>query len=140
MENLRNTAQRIADEAYEAGNPIMSDAVYDATFGDASTHYELDIKTGQTTPLPLWMGSLDKKRDEKALDTWLDKTCTDNFVISAKLDGISALYDPENNKLYTRGNGETGCDISRFIKHLDLKSAKASAKKTLGLMMDAVSE
>jgi len=140
MENLRNTAQRIADEAYEAGNPIMSDAVYDATFGDASTHYELDIKTGQTTPLPLWMGSLDKKRDEKALDAWLDKTCTGNYVISAKLDGISALYDPENNKLYTRGNGETGCDISRFIKYLDLKSAKASAKKTLGLMMDAVSE
>lgn len=143
MENLRtqrNTAQRIADEAYEAGNPIMSDAVYDATFGDASTHHELDIKTGQTTPLPLWMGSLDKKRDEKALDAWLDKTCTDKFVISAKLDGISALYDPEHNKLYTRGNGQTGCDISRFIKHLDLKRAKASAKKTLNLMMDAVPE
>lgn len=143
MEDLRtqrNTAQRIADEAYEAGNPIMSDAVYDATFGDASTHHELDIKTGQTTPLPLWMGSLDKKRDEKALDAWLDKTCTDKFVISAKLDGISALYDPEHNKLYTRGNGQTGCDISRFIKYLDLKRAKASANKTLNLMMDAVPE
>ena len=139
MENLRCTAQRIADEAYEAGNPIMSDAVYDATFGDVSTHHELDVKTGQTTPLPLWMGSLDKKRDEKALDAWLDK-CTDKFVISAKLDGISALYDPEHNKLYTRGNGQTGCDISRFIKHLDLKRAKASAKKTLDLMMDAVPE
>jgi NAD-dependent DNA ligase len=123
MENLRNTAQR----AYEAGDPIMSDAVYDATFGDASTHHELEIKTGQTTPLPLWMGSLDKKRDEKALDAWLDKACTDKFVISAKLDGISALYDPEHGKLYTRGNGQTGCDISRFIKHLDLKRAKASA-------------
>lgn len=140
MEDLRtqrNTTQRIADEAYETGNPIMSDAVYDATFGDASTHHELDIKTGQTTPLPLWMGSLDKKRDEKALAAWLDKTCTDRFVISAKLDGISALYDPEHNKLYTRGNGQTGCDISRFIKYLDLKTAKASANETLNLMIDA---
>jgi NAD-dependent DNA ligase len=140
MEKLRNTAQRIVDDAYEAGNPIMSDAVYDATFGDASTHHKLDIKTGQTTPLPLWMGSLDKKRDEKALNAWLDKTCINTFVISAKLDGISALYDPEHNKLYTRGNGQTGCDISRFIKHLDLKRAKASAKKTLDLMMDTVPE
>ncbi len=135
MENL-GIAQRIADEAYEAGNPIMSDAVYDATFGDASTHHELELKTGQTTPLPLWMGSLDKKRDQKALDAWLDKVCTDKFVISAKLDGISALYDPEHGKLYTRGNGQTGCDISRFIKHLDLKRAKASANKTLDLMLD----
>lgn len=141
MANLRsNTAQRIADEAYEAGNPIMSDAVYDATFGDASTHHELDIKTGQTTPLPLWMGSLDKKRDEKALDAWLEKTRTDKFVISAKLDGISALYDPEHNKLYTRGNGQTGCDISRFLKYLDLRMARASVKRTLNLMMGAVPE
>jgi NAD-dependent DNA ligase len=140
MENLHKTAQRIADEAYEAGNPIMSDAVYDATFGDASTHHKLDIKTEKTTPLPLWMGSLDKKRDEKALNTWLDKTCTDKFVISAKLDGISALYDPKHNKLYTRGNGQTGCDISRFIKHLDLKGGKTSVKKTLDLMMDAFPE
>lgn len=133
--NVYNTAQRIADEAYEAGNPIMSDEVYDATFGDTSKHHELDIKTGQTTPLPLWMGSLDKKRGEKALDAWLD-THIDKFVISAKLDGISALYDPKHEKLYTRGNGQTGCDISRFIKHLDVNKAKASAKK----MLDAVLE
>ena len=140
MENLRNTAQRIADEAYETGNPIMSDAVYDATFGDTSTHHELEVKTGQTTLLPLWMGSLDKKRDEKSLDSWLDKTCTDNFVISGKLDGISALYDPEHNKLYTRGNGQTGCDISRFIKYLDLEKAKTIAKETFDLMLDAIPE
>jgi NAD-dependent DNA ligase len=130
----RNVSQRVADKAYEAGSPIMSDAVYDATFGDTSTHHELEIPTtaeGQTAKLPLWMGSLDKKRDEKALEAWLDKTCTDNFVISAKLDGISALYDPEDNKLYTRGNGHTGCDISKFIKHLDLERAKAGAKKVL---------
>ena len=136
MDNAKLTAQRIADEAYETGNPIMSDAVYDATFGDASTHHKLAMKTGQTTSLPLWMGSLDKKRDEKALDMWLDKTPTDRFVVSAKLDGISALYDPEHNKLYTRGNGQTGCDISRFIKHLDL----TSAKNTLDLMLEAVPE
>jgi DNA ligase (NAD+) len=133
-----SNAQRIADEAYEAGNPIMNDDIYDATFGDISTHEF--IKTGQTSTLPIWMGSLDKKRDEKTLNTWLDKTRTDNFVISAKLDGISALYDPENNKLYTRGNGRIGCDISRFIKHLNLDKARVSAKKTLNLMIDAIPE
>lgn len=138
MENLR-TAQRISDAAYEVGSPIMSDDVYDATFGDTSTHHELAM-TAKTTKLPLWMGSLDKKRDEKSLASWLEKTRTDRFVISAKLDGISALYDPENNKLYTRGNGQIGCDISRFIKHLDLKRARAGADKVLKLMLDAIPE
>ena len=85
------------------------------------------------------MGSLDKKRYEKILGRVARHTCTDKFVISAKLDGISALYDPDNNKLYTRGNGETGCDISRFIKHLDLKKAQTVAKNTLNLI-DAVPE
>ena len=142
MDPKRNTsrAQRIADKAYETGSPIMSDAVYDATFGDTSTHHELAIKTGQNTLLPLWMGSLDKKRDDKSLTTWLYKTSTDRFVISAKLDGISALYDPENNKLYTRGNGKIGCDISRFIKHLDLGKIKKDASEVLKTLLDAIPE
>jgi len=137
MENLRNTAQHIADEAYEAGNPIMSDKMYDATFGDTSTHHLLDISTEVKTKLPLWMGSLDKKRDEKSLDAWLNKTSTDKFIISAKLDGISALYDPEDNKLYTRGNGHLGCDISRFSKYLDMKSGKASANNTMLMLPES---
>jgi DNA ligase (NAD+) len=132
MAEAQREAQRVADEAYEAGNPIMSDAVYDATFGDASTHHKL---SRQTTPLPLWMGSLDKKRDEKALGAWLTKTCTDKFVISAKLDGISALYDPGRNKLYTRGNGQMGCDISKFIKHLDLTKMLAKMDVVPGALV-----
>lgn len=123
-----NNLQRIADENYLNGKPIMSDDVYDATFGDSSTHHEL---TGHNAKLPMWMGSLDKKRDEKSLKLWLNKTKTDTFVISAKLDGISALYDPLDNKLFTRGDGQTGCNISKFIKHLDLSIAKAGAKKVL---------
>jgi len=135
----RNTAQQLADEAYETGNPIMSDALYDATFGDTSTHHKLDLKKGPTS-LPIWMGSLDKKRNEKSLQAWLDKASTDKFVISAKLDGISALYDPYDNKLYTRGNGQVGCDISRFIKHLDLKQPKIAGKAVLDIMIDAIPE
>lgn len=116
-----NTIQRDdADEAYAKGRPIMSDADYDATFGDESTHHLATAltKPGKKVSLPVWMGSLDKKRDAKSLEAWLKKTSTDDFIVSAKLDGISALYDPKKNKLYTRGNGQTGCDISRFINHI----------------------
>ena len=140
MDNIMhfNATRRIADNAYESGSPIMNDQEYDAIFGDTSTHHELEIRNGQE--LPLWMGSLDKKRDEKALKTWLDKTCADKLVISAKLDGISALYNPEDNKLYTRGNGTIGNDISRFIKHLDLKHAMERANEVMKLMLEANSE
>ena len=72
--------------------------------------------------LPYFMGSMDKiKPDTDALDKW-KKKYKGPFVISGKLDGVSGLYSTENNekKLYTRGNGVDGHDISHFIEHLKL--------------------
>ena len=44
------------------------------------------------------------------------------YVISGKLDGISALYSTENGerKLYTRGKATEGMDISYMIPYLKL--------------------
>ncbi len=114
MDELRH----VCDEAYEKGSPVMKDDDYDAIFGDVSSHAAL--KTGKTTTLPVWMGSLNKTRNEKSLNTWLEKTSTYKIVASSKLDGISALYNPVTNTLYTRGNGVKGCDISRFVKHINM--------------------
>jgi len=121
-----NQLRRIADDAYEKGMPIMDDDEYDSTFGDDSTHDQL---RGCGVKLPMWMGSLDKKRDEKSLKLWLNKTVAETFIVTAKLDGISALYDLDAKKLYTRGNGLVGCDISRFIKYLNLTEARSYSAK-----------
>jgi DNA ligase (NAD+) len=45
-------------------------------------------------------------------------------VISDKLDGVSGLLSINDGKakLYTRGNGEVGADISFFIQYLNLPS------------------
>ena len=41
-----------------------------------------------------------------------------DYIISAKADGISVLYDMENKKLYSRGNGTYGQDLSFMIPYL----------------------
>jgi DNA ligase (NAD+) len=69
--------------------------------------------------LPYFMGSMDKiKPDTDSLKKWKVKY-KDDYVITAKLDGVSGLYELKENKeyLYTRGNGKYGQDISDFIKY-----------------------
>ena len=46
--------------------------------------------------------------------------------MSCKLDGVSGLYSTENEeeKLYTRGNGLVGQDVSNLIKYLNLPKEK----------------
>ena len=76
--------------------------------------------------LPYLMGSMDKiKPDTQALTRWSAKY-TGPYVLSCKLDGISALYTTEGSsgpKLYTRGDGKIGQDISHLIPHLNLPKA-----------------
>jgi len=73
--------------------------------------------------LPVWMGSLDKvKPASRDLALWLERFPPPT-VISDKLDGISALlqYDENDNiKLYTRGDGKKGQDISYLVPALNL--------------------
>ena len=54
------------------------------------------------------------------LQKWIKKYNTNDYVISEKLDGISAYYNKAENKLYTRGNGKTGSDISHILPHINL--------------------
>ncbi len=75
-------------------------------------------------PYELW--SMDKiKPDSKELEKWKNKF-TGPYIISHKLDGISALfmYTSETNtkQLFTRGNGKEGNDISNIIPYLIKKN------------------
>ena len=71
--------------------------------------------------LPYEMASMDKiKPDTNALFNWKNKY-GGPYVLSCKLDGVSGLYSTEGEepKLYTRGNGIEGQDISYLIETLD---------------------
>jgi NAD-dependent DNA ligase len=76
--------------------------------------------------LPYNMPSMDKiKPDTGVLEAW-SKKYTGPYVLSCKLDGVSGMYSTESSgeKLYTRGNGKVGQDVSYLIKFLKLPKIK----------------
>ena len=71
--------------------------------------------------LPLYLGSIDKIKntDEKKLQNWIKKF-PPPYIIESKLDGCSCLFINSNGvkKIYTRGDGIIGADISHLIKYI----------------------
>ncbi len=124
-----------ADEQYYNKNkPVMSDDEYDVFRSWAENKFpENDtiqkgheginlIACKNKVKLPYFLGSMDKiKPDSKVLSNWLKKY-NGPFVLSAKLDGMSALYINEKgeSKLFTRGCGNFGFDISHLIPYVKL--------------------
>ena len=55
------------------------------------------------------------------INTWKRRYNNGSVVISDKLDGNSCMlrYDNCVSKLYTRGDGKNGFDISHFINHIE---------------------
>ena len=81
---------------------------------------------GGSAPLPYEMWSMDKiKPDTDALAKWTKKF-KGPYVISCKVDGVSGLYTTEGSepKLYTRGDGIIGHDVSHLIPYLKLPIQK----------------
>nr|QFG74141.1 MAG: NAD-dependent DNA ligase adenylation domain protein [Megaviridae environmental sample] len=123
------TRLRQANQAYHSGISIMEDHEYDQLeeqlrelapdhpflkeIGSVPTDRHPKIE------LPIFLGSMDKiKNDEKKIKRFIKKYSPTTYVISHKLDGLSALYT--GSHLYTRGNGYIGSDISHLIRHLRL--------------------
>jgi len=80
------------------------------------------VATKNKVKLPYLMPSMDKiKPDTNALANWMQKY-KGPYVLSCKLDGVSGMYTTENGaaKLYTRGDGTTGQDISHLLPRLNL--------------------
>jgi NAD-dependent DNA ligase len=72
--------------------------------------------------LPYQMPSMDKiKPDSNALSNWMSKY-KGPYVLSCKLDGVSGMYSTHGGvaKLYTRGDGTTGQDVSHLLAVLNL--------------------
>ena len=78
--------------------------------------------THNKVALPYFMGSMNKlKPDTGAIERWKN-IYGGPYVLSTKMDGVSGLFVMKDGvkKLYTRGDGTVGQDISHFIPHLKL--------------------
>jgi DNA ligase (NAD+) len=130
---------RDANTAYYCNQvPLMADNEYDVLREYTLERFPQNIaaQEGHTAScavgeknkvtLPYEMWSMDKiKPDTAALDKW-KQTYKGPYVLSCKLDGVSGLYSTEGAKpkLYTRGNGTVGQDISHFLPYLNLPKTK----------------
>ena len=127
QQNINSIIQIINHLYYNEGTSPWDDATYDEFITILKDKYKLDytknvgseIKDGETVALPYFLASMTKHKTWKEIHHWM-KTYKAPYSISAKLDGISALYC--NNKLYTRGNGKIGRDISYLLPYLNLPS------------------
>ena len=138
-ENDLTNMLKLANAAYYGGKaPLLSDDQYDilrehtlADFPENETalaaHADVDMAFERNkVQLPYEMWSMDKiKPDTKALSKWMKKY-KGPYVLSAKLDGASGMYSTEGDepKLYTRGNGRVGQDVSHLIPFLRLPKEK----------------
>lgn len=126
----------VANAFYRGGEQIITDAEYDFTF-----IAELRIRNpahpflqgvepeaafvGKTVKLPVRMLSTEKAYTEDAIIKWVNriKKAAEEiainfdelvFLLTPKLDGFAAYDDGE--RLYTRGDGKRGTDITRVIQ------------------------
>ena len=112
---------------FNTNSTIVSDDMYDLVKDylkkiDPKNAYFKRVGADEETKvkLPFWMGSLDKiKDDEKAINSW-KKKYDGSSIISDKLDGISCLFykNDDDIKIYTRGNGTEGQDISHLRNYI----------------------
>jgi NAD-dependent DNA ligase len=122
--------EKKARHNYHNSSEIMSDCEYD---------YMVDILKRRSptfippvgakireddTPvkLPIWLGSANKVTPT-TISEWLNKTTLQygpNYIVSKKLDGVSALLHMTKDglKLYTRGNGKEGGDKTYIIPYI----------------------
>ena len=134
-ENELSKMIRFANEYYDNGHCLFTDNQYDILLEFTERKFPLNKAskevgvpvTKNKVNLPFEMASMNKiKPDTNALSVWLNKY-NGPYVVSCKLDGVSGLYTNENgtHRLYTRGDGIVGQDISYLLDILKLPILRA---------------
>ena len=123
-----------ANNCYYNEDPVMTDTQFDIMkeytdfLNESKNPNSLSPKVGapvnkQKATLPYFMASMNKiKPDTDSLQRW-KLQYGGPYIVTPKLDGVSGMYVCDisgNRKLYTRGNGSIGQDISYLIPHLQL--------------------
>jgi NAD-dependent DNA ligase len=136
LDELLKFKEKCDDAYYNSDKPEISDKLYDflkATVNERMKEKNpsfvlpvgCKIREGENrVDLPFWLGSLETftAKEEKQIERWLEKNKSSHQMVSEKLDGISGLLFIENGirKLFGRGDGNVGADLSHIIPYLNL--------------------
>ncbi len=127
VNQLVSLLQEASDAYYNKDKLIMSDEEYD-TLRDQLEELcpehpylkQVGASVGKgAMKLPYKMASLNKiKPGTGAVDSFVSSSKNKEWLLSDKLDGISVLWDTQKRKLYLRGDGFMGVDVSSFAPYL----------------------
>lgn len=130
QKDVKKIIEKLSNEYYNNNNSLISDQLFDYIVEYYNTTYKGSLSVGAPVPksvsiikvkLPYWLGSLDKiKPTSNTFEKWIRKY-PGPYVISYKLDGVSALLYKSNGvvNLYTRGDGLIGQDISHCLNYIN---------------------
>lgn len=132
--NTLRSLRDFASTTYHNGEeePILSDQTYDSIVDyikrkDPSYVPPVGAplrEADNRTKLPYWLGSANKitPNDPDMLERWIQKHPSSSYIVSDKLDGVSCLLSFRNGilKLYTRGDGIIGGDITHLVNFFRL--------------------
>ena len=114
-----------ADAYYNGDKPLMTDDEYDEMRDELAKRSpshpflkEVGAPVGSgAIALPFIMASLNKiKPGTGSVENFKNKSSTKHWVLSEKLDGISALW--YEGRLYLRGDGQMGVEVTKFAPHI----------------------
>ena len=147
IKDLIDIAKQADDAYYNNDDPIMEDDEYDLIIDRIKqldkinaylvkpAHQQIQkVISKNKVSLPYTMGSMNKVKPDNIdfINNFKNKY-KDNWVISDKLDGVSALLVIDNvakqYNLYTRGNGTIGTDITNLLDIINIKFNKTIKTK-----------
>jgi DNA ligase (NAD+) len=133
IEQLKETIIK-ANEAYRAGNPIISDSEYDTLLEELALlspnddllnivgHHVID--ESRKRRLPIEMASMNKIKSMDDINDWcrLKNITNHSFVIiTPKYDGLSLCVEESSESAFTRGDGEFGQKSDSHYSLMDNK-------------------
>jgi NAD-dependent DNA ligase len=122
---------KLLDDYYNNDASLIDDDIYNELVDIYEAKFRTQYKevgaepTGNKVPLPYFLGSLRKIKNEAEITRW-SAGYPGPYIVEDKIDGLTLLYTArlENGTvrrhLYTRGGGYNGLDVSHLLTHINI--------------------
>jgi len=122
----------LSDKYYSSSSSISDEYfdnlvdIYERRFNTTWEYIGSTYRNSVT--LPVYMGSLNKCKDDHQLSIFIKRVVGSEVLISDKIDGVSLLcvYDNGRLNLFTRGDGKKGSDVTFLQQYITFPKIKSN--------------